>query len=385
MASNAYREQVRNAALAALAGLQAAARDERHDAVVLAAVLERAGDLQRLDEPIPEWCRKWLAAASEATLDAVVAAYSTEMAAWAVPQARVDLAGLSARGDESPGDEGFGFVLRRRDELESATVAILNVSLKRGRAPVQLPSWSAMKTAMHSWDAAIGEVLDRSTAEDLLVERVVLVGRHGWIERLPPPPVTESKADDDAVRAFDEADSFGEPDNVTLEAYLSSGAMQKYVEGYADRAAEFAEKLAEMIDTLKELGELSDALVPRRWHRQYRKAPKEALPYAAPIDRLAAADSEEPMQAHRIDLGAIPGLATLTDARLEVTGDELMLRVYSDGALREVRLGDAVARHEHADNSWVARCPYSAGVVRFRIEDAEGGVFEEHLDIRAES
>ena len=103
-----------------------------------------------------------------------------------------------------------------------------------------------------------------------------------------------------------------------------------------------------MIETLKNLGELSDALVPRRWYKHYRKASTEALRYQAPLARLAAADGEEQAQAHHIDLGAIPGLAVAVDASLEVTADELVLRVESEGALQEVQLGDTTTQSANA-------------------------------------
>lgn len=378
MASKPYREQLQEASLAALRGLHAAVGTGGRDAVVLAAVLERVGDLQRLGERLPTWCVEWLAAASELELGAVLAVYQEEVAGWPVPEGRVDLQALALLGDESPGPENLTFVLQRRDELASALAAITRVSVHRGRAPMHIPGLVALLATVRAWEDALGHVLDRWTGERLLGDRVAIAAPSGWTARLPES-AAEHITSSDITAMVVGLDGVGEPDDAAVHAYLQSGALLKYVEGCAARSPDFAENLATTIETLRDLRELGDAIAPRRWLKVYRGATATPTVYPVRRLRLAAADVALAAVPQEFDLGAIPGLETDVNATLEVTAAEVILTIDADQRLVEVSIGDTVARSPREDGSWQARCARPAGSFTFRIESINGGVFSDEL------
>lgn len=146
----------------------------------------------------------------------------------------------------------------------------------------------------------------------------------------------------------------------------------------------FAERLAELIATLQDLGELGTALAPRRWLSRYRSAQAAPVRYIAPRERLAAADGEARGETFSIDLGAIPGLAGSVNACLELSGQEVVLRVDAECDLKEVRFGTGVSHSAGADGSWTARAPRTTTPIALRVEDRNGAVFEDELVLDAE-
>lgn len=400
MGSKLYRDQVCDAALAALAGLETAVKaSSEAPTAVLAAVLERTGDLQRLQQPPPPWCTPYLRTTSEADLGRVLSAYLGECSRWPVPEDRVDLtdtgqrsasgpvdnAASAADEDRAPSHGALALALGRRDEIESARMVLTQLTLKRGHAPVLLDGWSELAGALHAWQSTLSAVLDRGGAELLLAERVALSARHSWLMQLPEAVAENAAADNSGT-----SDSFvrvyggGEPDDTCLDGYLRSGELQRYVEGYAASSPTFAETLAETISSLRDVGELGTALAPRRWLKHYEKRAHEPTALSLPRGRLAAADRPLEPEPDEIDLGAIAGLATAVNASLRVTGRRVLLIVDADGELREVRLGGAVARSAAADGSWQAEATLDAGPLRIRIEDCRGGVFEDVLALDTE-
>jgi len=384
MASKLYRNHLYDAASAALAGLQTAVESSTDcDRVVLAAVLERVGDLQRLEERPPTWCAPWLNSVTESDLAHVLADYLAETASWPVPEGRVTLQTTEAPDDEFVSDDGLAFALQRRDEVESAQAAIMRLSLKRGRAPIELTGWGELAAATRAWESALATVLDRATAETLLGERVILSERHGWLAHLPDR-VTPSEGDETTAATFAREDGIGEPDDEALHTYLRSGELQTYIEGYAAETPAFAEILAMTISSLRDLGELGTAIAPRLWLKRYEQRANEAIHYIVPSARLAAADTQRDAAQHDVDLGTIAGLATTINVSLHLVGAKVILRVDADGELKEVRIGDGACHSANADGCWEAECVRTGAPLTIRIEDCVGGVFQDALVFDAE-
>lgn len=372
MGSDAYRDELRDMTRALLAGLERAKDGTGGDeTALLQSILECVGDLRRLEEPIPPWCSDWLAKVPEAGIRAALVRYQAELDQLPVPTA------APPPSEDGPGDEGLSFAFARRDQVESALRSVTEWSLRRGRAPVLLPEWSAVLTSARNWEEAIGAVLDRATAESLLSVRIAIVEDDGWLSRLPEADSTNAEAD----QAPDASDfgALGAPDDSVLDQYLSRGVMQRYVEGYAAASPDFAESLAENIETLADLGELGDALVPRRWLKRYRGTP---IRYAGPPLRLAAADTDATDKAHRIALGQLPGLAGTVYASIEIVAESATLHVDADdGIVKRVSFGGVELDHPNDDGAWSVQCIRGSGALKLRIEDSEGGVFDEELEL----
>ena len=280
---------------------------------------------------------------------------------------------------------GLAFALTRRDEIESARTVVTQLTLKRGHAPAQLSGWNELASALHAWQTALGLVLDRHSAELLLAERVVLSARHVWLSELPESAVESASEDKGAAsESLLHMDGMGVPDDSCVDAYLRSGELQRYVEGYADASPTFAETLAETITTLRELGELGTALAPRRWLKRHEKRDHEPTVFSLPRGQLAAADLSTEPESFEIDLGTITGLATAVSASLQVTRQRVTLLVDAEGELREVRLGDGIAQSVAADGSWRVEYTLGTGPLRMRIEDRAGGVLEDVLSFDTE-
>jgi hypothetical protein len=230
----------------------------------------------------------------------------------------------------------------------------------------------------------MARVLDRPSAQSLLGERVVIARADGWTARLPDGKSLVDNSEGE-LGAFAEAAGAGEPDDATLHHYISTGEMHKYVEGCATASPAFADMLAELVETLLELGESDVAFLPRRWLKQHKNSADQPIRYAAPVLRLAAADSEQRSALSTIDLGSLSGLAVSVNATLEVSGQDVALRVDTDGELSEIGIGGEVRRTPEADGSWLVRCRRTDGPLTIRVQDSAGGVFEDALIIDAEA
>jgi len=401
MGSNAYEDQLRETALAVLAGLHSAVQENAPDANsdtdalgTLPILLERVGDLQRLGETPPAWCAPYLAAFSEEQLAAALMLYlQTEVEAWPTPEQRVRVARVVERDEDLFGDDDFGFFVRRRDDLQSAMHAVVRLCLRRGRSPSQVEGFTTLSEALHAWDTEVSRVLDQTDASLLLEERIALASRASWFTQLPMS--LDNERDEDPASAADRAflrqipADIGEPDDAAVHTYLSTGQLASFVEGYAARSAEFAQSLRQTIETLWELNELGTALAPRRWLKQQtaRADAMEPIHYAVPPLRLVAADLEQAQNeaVSEIDLGAITGLAVAVNASLRLVDSQIVLCVDADGPLESVRIGDSISQAEHAEQYWEARCPRSSSPLVIRFEDRAGRVFEEQLALQPES
>lgn len=375
MQSNRYRDELREVTRAGLRGLErAAAEPGGAEPLLLCNVLERVGDLHRLRERAPAWVDAFLVGVSESEIAAVISTYRNEVAGWPVPE------GLIRIEEDGPGDDGLGFAVRRRDQVESAIRTLTDWSLQRRRAPVQLTGWAELLGALREWDEAIAKALDRASAENLLSIRIAIAEPRGWLARLGEP---DARSPEDVGEPLAPAGlgSFGRPDDAVLQRYLSTGELKAYVEGYASRSPEFASMLAETIETLWDIGELRGAIVPRLWLKRHLAA-AQLLNYAPPAIPLAAADEETALEGHRIDLGAIPGLSGAVDAELEIGRGMVTLRVHSEaGVVRRVQAGTTVTDAAGDGGDWIAECPLPSGSLRLRIEDRSGSVFEEELEL----
>jgi hypothetical protein len=329
------------------------------------------GDLSRAGRSALPELATWAQQASEQLLDESLAQVQDEARGWLLPEARVSLVGDAEHGQ-------LAFTLQRRDETASLQSALMQLMLQRGRSPVALTHWTALCATLRLVDARLVATVPRQLADDLLGLRLCLAQPGDWLSRLEPD---FSSGEDDAPFADVPLPAdLGEPDDELVFAYLSTGALYKYIEGYAAANPDFAQGLAVAFDTLRDEGELGSALIPRRWRRHFAGRTQEPLVYSLGPLRLAAADSKTVASSASFKLGTLPGLAVDVGAVLELTDGVWTLRLeVGEGALARVVLGEQVSTQANADESWSLSVPQSTGPLHLLVEDTTGAVFEETL------
>lgn len=395
MASNPGLEQFRSLTVAAVTGLLEVLGEEPGAVPTSVLALERLGDLLRARSTVPPALRAWSRDLSEAVLAHCLSAIEHEASEWRLPR------GVIARGDDESadaGDVGLDLVVQRRDEVESFVLAVRGVLLERGRSPVEVPHWSALQATLAQVDEQLAATTTPASVQELLGLRRCLVDRHSWVNRLHVSLGEDASSAPALARVhhlpFGKASlldvplplDLGEPDDQAVYNYLDNGALYRYVEGYAAANPEFAEQLAATFDALNEEGELSDAIIPRRWRRDYAGKCADAVGYSVPLNLAAADDGQK---AHRVNLklGPLPGLTAETDAGLSLSAGQWTLRVeVSNGTLTRVQMNERVATQANANGSWLLTVEASGGdanePVRLRVEDADGSVFEETIAAR---
>lgn len=380
MATRSYREEFRTLARPAARGVARALREAPADPATVRLALERIGDLMRCDATVPSELAAWSAQASEDLLDGAVRDAEAEARDWPLPEGWT---ALGASDDDS--DLGtLAHVLQRRDEVESLCDAVVRSMLIRGRAPVALGGWTGLKASLHAVDARLAAAVSRPLAEHLLGARVCLVRDRGWVSCLRDEGGESGLALSEGHGPAPLPADIGEPSDAIVFDYLNRGRLYRYVEAYAAQNPGFAEELAGAYDTLQDEGELGQALVPRRWRKNYAGGQGSAVAYdLGPVRLAAAADESTPPAT--IGLGALPGLHVEVDAELRLSAGVWTLHVMVDRdpglcTLKAVRLNGVEQTQPDDDGAWRVRAPHSPEL-ELRVEDGTGAVFTERLRV----
>jgi hypothetical protein len=382
MATSAYLEEFRALTLAATQGLEQALRTDPTHELTSRLALERFGDLVRSEALVPEKLGAWAFSLSEDLISECVRGAGAEAKTWPLPESRLSW----PESEESDGEGSLAFVLQRRDQIESMREGIVKVLLGRGRSPASVNEWSILSETLRQVDARLVETVPRQFAEHLLGIRMCL-GRAGdWVSRLVDEAQNASLASESSseLDGMQLPTDYGEPSDEVVNDYISTGAMYRYVEGYALKNPEFAEDLASIIDTLKEEGELGTAFSPRKWRKNYAGGEKVAVVYELAPARLAAADEQISESSQALKLGSLPGLAADVDARLSLSAGmwRLTLEVGS-GKLTKVQLNEHSQSQPEADGSWRLEAPLSGHELRLRVEDSSGALFDERIQVHS--
>jgi hypothetical protein len=380
MATSSYLEDFRALARAAARGVAHALRDAPGDPATARLALERVGDLMRCDTAVPSELAAWSAQASEDILDGVVRDAEAEARDWPLPE------GWTALGasDDDADLGSLAHVLQRRDEIESLCDAVVRAMLVRGRSPAALGGWTGLEAILREVDGRLAAVVSRPLTEHLLGARVCLVRDRGWVSCLRDEGGENTLNLSGGHGGAPLPADVGEPSDAIVFDYLTRGRLYRYVEAYAAQNPAFAEELAGAYDTLQEEGELGQALIPRRWRKDYAGGRGSAVTYGLGPVRLAAAADDSNSSA-TIELGTLPGLQAEVDAELELSAGMWTLHVVvahdaGPRGLKAVRLNDVEQTQPDGDGAWRVRAPHSAEL-ELRVEDATGAVFIERLRI----
>ena len=372
MATSAYLDEFCALARAAAQGILSALAEGPADATTARLALERLGDMRRAGRGALPELAAWAEQAPEHLLDEILEQAEAEARSWLLPVGPVSLAEEAEHGV-------LAFALQRRDETASLQSALTHLMLPRGRSPVALTHWSALCATLRRVDAQLAATVPRQLAEDLLGLRLCLSQSGDWRSQLQP--ALGPAHDETSLDGLELPADFGEPDDELVFDYLSTGALYKYIEGYAAANPSFAQELADAFDALQEEGELSNTLIPRRWRQNFAGRAQEPLVFPLGPLKLAAADAKAATIA-RFELGTLPGLAADVDALLELAGGVWSLRLeVGAGALTRVALNEHVVTQANADESWSLSVQRSDGPLRLVVEDATGAVFETTLRV----
>jgi hypothetical protein len=239
-------------------------------------------------------------------------------------------------------------------------------------------------------DERIAVAIPEALVHQLLGLRLCLQRAGDWSMHLaatqPSRSVEATEATANELGDLRLPTGFGEPDDALVFDYVQSGALSKYVEGYAEAHPDFADDLASTIDALKTEGELGHALAPRRWRGRYAHEIGVPLRFELPPLALAAADPETSKARITLELGLLPGLAAEVDAELSLSAGEWTLALeVGQGELTRVALNDVEGSAPNNDGSWTLRAPRTGADIRVRVEDSTGATLEETLRVEAVS
>jgi len=346
----------------ALAGVEDALRGGPVPAALLAAPLAVVGDALRLGLELPRAIRKWMEKLSVPELREVLSALAAEIVAWSLPEV--------GAGDVAD-DAGLAFVVRRRDQVESVACAVRRVVLPRSTSLAERVELAALEAVLRGIDGRLGALLSRPAVVRLLGARAALgpAWADGFAERGGDSGEPEGTTTASAA-AWAEAVRSGAPCDEAVTAYAQSGALARYVEGFAAEDADFAVELAASIDGLIEARE-DVGLVARRWRKRCTTLPAARDPLRlAEIPALSLAASttvESPVARRAIRLGPLAPVDA--EARLLLTPREVSVQVFEgrDGAVQSVQLGASVAHRPAAGAPWVVTIAVPEDAVSLRV------------------
>jgi hypothetical protein len=345
---------------------------EAVEASLLALLLERLGDVLRLGAPPPDALRAWCRALGQEALRGAVGIVAREVKGWPRPAPVV------------AGGEAIAPVIRRRDAVESAMVALSWIRLAHGWETSDIEGLDACLELVARYDQALATVADRDAVEVLLGDRACLLGTHGWLATLPEGVVQAGAPE--VITLLPEVALDGSPSDRVVQEYLGHGTWRHHVEGLAARSPAFAAELAACFDTLAEMKE-ERSLVARLWRAQLGSAPA-ASPTTYEVDSsffaLAAAGHDEGApEGQLIALGPLPDFPA--EASLEVSAGRVTLFVFASAPLARVQLGGAASDGPDEGQRWSVATALAPGPLPIRIVAADGRSFEQRLHLAVSS
>lgn len=264
----------------------------------------------------------------------------------------------------APSHDQVACLVRALDLAES-------IALAAERLALDAPPPPRVSHALGDLARLVREARDWARAHVPLDDALAVLGDRvelnaAWLADLAPAPSEEAP---DAQGA--DATAAPEPSDVTLDLYLSRGALAEYVEGAAARSGNFASVLRDVIEAHDEAREPVSLLALRWAHRRVVLADEPRPP---------ATSSRECGPSTR-DLGHLGPVDA--EARITQEGPSLVLRVYPEtaGEVTRVRLGDA-STEQASDGVLRVSVPRRPGVVPLCVEGRSGACIEIDLEVR---
>lgn len=344
----------------------------RTDERFVSLVLEAFGDAIRFGIETPRPVRAWCRQLDEGQLTSALERVRAEAAAWRAPS--------PGSADKEPESE---FDVHRRDQTESALRAIAWLCLDRGATPADLVGWKDCAETVRRFDDRLAEVLDRSAVETLLGPRVRLLGDRDWTSRMADRETEQQTTQ----HAQGDVTPSRRPSDAAIQQYITEGINQRFVEGHATHDADFAEDLADVIDAFKEMRQ-DVGIAAWRWRRsrQKQEASTRAFPLSVEPRKFARAASDgTELTRERKELGRLPGLPA--DATLEVDGESVTLRVFTETPLVEIRIGDAKSASPTSGGTtaiWQVSTRFQRGPIQISVTAEDGRVFADQIELTPE-
>jgi hypothetical protein len=300
-------------------------------------LLVTVGDSLRLGLPLPrELIRRLESSLAEERVLAALDCLANSIKDWALPR----------RHDPDVEDHELEWVVRRRDEVESALVAARRLLLPRGILVDASAAAERLRLALSQHDLGCGRGVTRTDAELMLGDRIGLLEETPWLDTIAWAP----EPSDEAGEVLPDLRGHAFPSVSTLHRYVRRGELKAWVEDAAARSQEVAEELREMIDGSRRTDVHFIAL---RWN-QLNPGPVVLEPPGPAMLHAAAQEADLPPEPSRTyELGSLDPVDAV--AALQISTTALVLEVFEgETPLREVRLGDARATAPAQGHTWTA-------------------------------
>lgn len=350
--------------LAVLDGLSTRGDGDTRDESFTLVALQAVGDALRARVPLPGELRRWLRSCRDDELVVALGALVREETSWTLP--------------EHPGeDPALPFIVRRRDETESARVALDWRSVASPAGRELTAAREALDRSLASFDAALTARFSADSVERMLGERAALDDR-GWRKNLHHE--AQPVADATIEPATEPAPEF-------IDAWLREGKMFRYVQRSAERDPEFTARLRALVDEAqhdaREDRSLPVSFVAQRW-RQMQGAQMDrptVRVQALPRHALAAATELPRAQRQTVSLGLLAPLEA--SATVECDGVDATLKVFArTGALTRVTWGERECVSPRDGAPWTATIPLRASPITVDVTGADGTHVEFDVDLQ---
>lgn len=350
---------------AALEGLASIATTNAHDAAFTLVALTTLGDALRAQVPQPRELKRWLRSCREDALSHAVNTLRSERETWTLPASHSE-------------DPMLPFVLRRRDEVESARAALEWRAIGCAPGAELKTALAALDRALTDFDEALAAVFSLAEVEQMLGARVALDDR-GWRQRL-----RHTAEEREVVSA--EHDLSAEPSSEVIDLWLRRGKLFRYVQQYAAQHTDFAEKLKELVEhalhDAREDRSLPVGFVAHRWLQlQTGRSERLVVPvYAVPARRLAAASAVEDAPSEKVSLGLLAPLKA--HGEIQCDGVRATLRVDAEvGAVSGVQFGHEEAPTPPPGQPWRVTIPFQSEPVAVIVRAPDGAMISFDLEL----
>lgn len=359
-------DHLRTLVRAALDGLAAGPVSEDPTPELVFEILLHIGDATRADVRLPSTLIGWLDARTLTEINTALEGASADIDTWAIPST-VD-------------DESLSFLLVRRDSTSSVDTATVRWALSHDLAPAELTGLQRLRAATSAFDARLGSLVTRSTAEAFLGERAGLLAASPWTEVLPADEV--ANVPPDSIDWIRDMETFPPSDEV-MTGYILHGRLARFVEGFAAKSPEFREDLQLVIQNAKDDHELM-SFRARSWLKN-RSSSRTPLRVTYGRQQLAAATEQVDTAPTTLELGVLVGSA---HGRLTATATEVTLTVYAPhGQLASVELGGVLAARPDAGTTsakWTVMITRPDEPVKLRVVTTDGDAYEELIEFSVE-
>jgi hypothetical protein len=325
-------------------------------------IAEKLGDGIRLGIGLDARLRSWLKNLSSSELDQIL-----ERAAASLEQCP-----LPTRRDD---DVTLELAAGTRDRVESTSIAVHRSCVAKGVSPISaLPTWGAFLDEMAQFDGALKACASRTEIESALGERRALLRESDWTATFE----TSTGEPDQDSAGFDleglKLPAGASPPDSVVASYVGNGEYAVWVEGFAQKDRPFADELASVIESFRQMRE-PIGLVARRWEARHEKGTEMV---SLPLDLAQAADTGDAESESRIPLGVLAPLGC--SALLVETRERFEVLVAAgQESIAVVEFGPSRVETADATGAWRVSIERTHEPVILRVVARDGREFKATL------